>query len=102
MMGYGAADEARVKQLSEKLSLNLDAYERVLAKQEFIGGNQFTLADLYHLPYGNLLFAIGLGNLLLDRPHVSLVGKDFIKTFMESCFRTTLTMNNLNILIINF
>ncbi|EFC37458.1 predicted protein [Naegleria gruberi] len=70
MMGYGAADEARVKQLSEKLSLNLDAYERVLAKQEFIGGNQFTLADLYHLPYGNLLFAIGLGNLLLDRPHV--------------------------------
>ncbi|EFC45992.1 predicted protein [Naegleria gruberi] len=70
MMGYGAADEARVKQLSEKLALNLDSYERVLAKQEFIGGNQFTLADLYHLPYGNLLFAIGLGNLLLDRPHV--------------------------------
>ncbi|EFC40803.1 predicted protein [Naegleria gruberi] len=70
MMGYGAADETRVKQLSEKLALNLDAYERVLAKQEFIGGNQFTLADLYHLPYGNLLFAIGLGNLLLDRPLV--------------------------------
>ncbi|EFC49408.1 predicted protein [Naegleria gruberi] len=70
MMGYGAADEARVKQLSEKLALNLDAYEKVLAKQEFIGGNQFTLADLYHLPYGNLLFAIGLGNLLLDRPLV--------------------------------
>ena len=68
----GQADEARVKTLVEKLSANLDVYDKILSKQEFIGGKTFTLADLYHLPYGALLFvpSVGLGNLITDRPHV--------------------------------
>ncbi|EFC37863.1 predicted protein [Naegleria gruberi] len=72
LFGWGTTDDARVKQLTDKLNQHLDAYEKILSKQEFIGGNQFTLADLYHLPYGSLLFAppVGLGNLITDRPHV--------------------------------
>src|SRR3989338_2840461 len=72
LKGMGEADENRVKSLVEKLGGYLDVYEKILSKQEYIGGNQFTLADLYHLPYGNLLFIpqINLGHLLLERPLV--------------------------------
>src|SRR3989338_3799451 len=72
LKGLGEADENRVKSLVEKLGGYLDVYEKILSKQEYIGGNQFTLADLYHLPYGNLLFIpqINLGHLLLERPLV--------------------------------
>ena len=72
MFGYGEPDEARVKSLVDKLAVNLDVYEKILAKQEFIGGKTFTLADIYHLPYGALLFApqVAFGNLITDRPHV--------------------------------
>ncbi|KAF0982587.1 hypothetical protein FDP41_011517 [Naegleria fowleri] len=72
MFGGGAPDEARVKLLTQKLTQALDVYEKILAKQEYIGGNQFTLADLYHLPYGNYLFheKVNLGHLINERPHV--------------------------------
>lgn len=68
----GAPDSERVKQLTEKLTNYLNVYEKILAKQEFIGGHQFTLADIYHLPYGNYLFneKVGLGHLINERPHV--------------------------------
>jgi glutathione S-transferase len=49
-------DEARCKDAEEKLNKVLDVYEVVLAKQEYIGGNKFSLADIYHLPYGSLAF----------------------------------------------
>ena len=66
MFGWGEADEARVKTLAEKLATNLDVYDKILSKQEYIGGKTFTLADIYHLPYGALLFApqVDYGNLI--------------------------------------
>ncbi|KAG2378864.1 hypothetical protein C9374_008012 [Naegleria lovaniensis] len=73
MFGMGSPDEARVKILTQKLTTYLDVYEKILSKQEYIGGNQFTLADLYHLPYGSFLFhpQVNLGHLINDRPHVA-------------------------------
>jgi glutathione S-transferase len=72
MKGLGAADEDKFKQLVEKLTGYLDVYEKILSKQEFIGGNTYTLVDLYHLPYGNYLFHdnVKLDALINDRPHV--------------------------------
>ncbi|KAL0488042.1 glutathione S-transferase [Acrasis kona] len=65
-------DAATVKSQTEKLAASLDAYEKVLSKQPYIGGNSFTLADVFHIPYGELLFKQGLGDLLSgdQRPHV--------------------------------
>jgi len=31
----------------------LDAYESILAKHKYLGGNELTLADLFHLPIGS-------------------------------------------------
>lgn len=68
----GQTDEEKVKVLTEKLTGYLDVYERILSKQQYIGGNQFTLADLFHLPYGSMaqLPNVGLAPLFEQRPHV--------------------------------
>jgi glutathione S-transferase len=72
-MFYNAPpDEEKVKQLSEKLASHLDTYEKILSKQDYIGGNTFTLADIFHLPYGSMvqLPNVGFASLFNDRPHV--------------------------------
>lgn len=66
-----SADAEKAKQHTEKLASVLDVYEKILSKQEYIGGSTFTIADIYHLPYASLLFAINLGHLITDRPHVN-------------------------------
>lgn len=35
------------------LEKKLDAYEAILAKQRYIGGNELTLADLFHVAHGS-------------------------------------------------
>jgi glutathione S-transferase len=64
-------DEERVKQLAGKLAEYLDVYEIILSKQEYIGGNTFTFADLSHIPMAAKLFLVGYGHLLTDRPRVA-------------------------------
>ncbi|KAF8595199.1 hypothetical protein BDV93DRAFT_564643 [Ceratobasidium sp. AG-I] len=32
----------------------MDGYERILSKQKYLAGDTFTLADLFHLPYGKM------------------------------------------------
>lgn len=33
-------------------------------------GETYTLADLFHIPYGKTLFKIGRGEFITSRPHV--------------------------------
>ncbi|KAF9499079.1 glutathione S-transferase-like protein [Pleurotus eryngii] len=64
-----APDEERVKGSTEKLNASLDAYDLILSKQKFLGGDEFTLADLFHLPLGSLLPLLGV-NAIQERPNV--------------------------------
>jgi len=68
--GGGQTDEALVKKHIDTLNIKLDAYEKILSKQKYLGGNELTLADLYHLPYGSKLYTVGYGSLIDSRPHV--------------------------------
>ncbi|KAF9499087.1 glutathione S-transferase-like protein [Pleurotus eryngii] len=68
MLGQ-APDEERVKGLTEKLNASLDAYDLILSKQKFLGGDELTLADLFHLPLGSLLPLLGV-NAIQERPNV--------------------------------
>ncbi|KAG2394154.1 hypothetical protein C9374_003918 [Naegleria lovaniensis] len=72
MFHLGDTDPERVKILSQKLVTYLDAYERILSKQEYIGGNALTLADLFHLPVGRSLFhpQVNMAHVMMERPHV--------------------------------
>ena len=71
ILGYGPADETKVKAAADKLAGSLDVYEKILSKQEFIGGSEFSLADVFHLPYLSLFFAPQV-------EHSHLVWKDFL------------------------
>ena len=64
------ADEVQVKKHVDTLSAKLDVYEQILSKQKYIAGEQLTLADLFHLPYGAKLYPAGHGDLIESRPNV--------------------------------
>jgi len=68
---WGAtADEQRVQELLPQLERKLDAYEVILGRQKYLAGDEITLADLYHLPNGSILFDdVKLGG-LDKRPNV--------------------------------
>ncbi|RDB29481.1 hypothetical protein Hypma_014953 [Hypsizygus marmoreus] len=62
-------DPAVFKQHIETLSAKLDAYDVILSKQKYLAGDEITLADLFHLPYGALLSVAGT-NVLETKPNV--------------------------------
>ncbi|KAJ6096648.1 glutathione S-transferase [Penicillium sp. IBT 16267x] len=68
MKGHGPTDEARVKFLLDQLDLTLQGYERILSKQEYLGGDSVTLADLNHLPYGVFVEKFGFAELVDKYP----------------------------------
>jgi glutathione S-transferase len=72
----GQTDQARVDEQLKNLEARLDAYEVILGKQKYLAGNNVTLADLQHLPYGSTLFIIGHGDVLEKRPNVARWWKD--------------------------
>ncbi|RDW73590.1 hypothetical protein BP5796_07032 [Coleophoma crateriformis] len=67
----GEPDEALVKENLGKLDTCLAVYESILTKQKYLAGSEFTLADLYHLPYGAEALDVGLKDLIDRYPHVA-------------------------------
>ncbi|KAK9807515.1 hypothetical protein WJX72_001273 [[Myrmecia] bisecta] len=66
-----AADEAAVQKELPKLEAVLDAYETILAQRPYLAGDDFSIADLSHLPYLSLLMtAAGVSDPVNKRPHV--------------------------------
>ncbi|KAJ2936603.1 hypothetical protein H1R20_g491, partial [Candolleomyces eurysporus] len=63
-------DEAVFNALIKKLEAKLDVYDQILSKQKYLGGDEVTLADLFHLPYGSLLPAVG-SDAIESRPNVA-------------------------------
>ncbi|QRV78844.1 glutathione S-transferase [Ceratobasidium sp. AG-Ba] len=51
------------------LKTKLEGYERVLAKQKYLGGDHITLADLFHLPYDTFVNRINL-ELIGSKPNL--------------------------------
>jgi glutathione S-transferase len=57
----------------------LDVYERRLAQSTFIGGDQFSIADISHIPYTNYMLRCGYKELYKSRPNVYRWVKQIIK-----------------------
>ncbi|CAE7160975.1 unnamed protein product [Rhizoctonia solani] len=68
MRGLKTNEELVTKYL-ETLNAKMDGYERILSKQKYLAGDTFTLADLFHLPYGAMLNDID-PTVLSSKPHV--------------------------------
>jgi glutathione S-transferase len=67
----GEADEAKVAEYAAQLDSALAVYDGILSKQAYLGGNEVTLADLFHLPYGTLVKKVGYSEIFDKYPHVS-------------------------------
>ncbi|CCO35563.1 Glutathione S-transferase PM239X14 OS=Arabidopsis thaliana PE=2 SV=1 [Rhizoctonia solani AG-1 IB] len=68
MRGFKTNEEL-VKKYIDTLNAKLEGYERIFSKQKYLAGNTFTLADLFHLPYGTLLNDID-PSVFSSKPHV--------------------------------
>ncbi len=64
------ADDAQVKKHLTALGGRLDVYDKILSKQKYIAGDEFSLADIFHLPYGVKLYQAGYGDMIDSRPNV--------------------------------
>jgi glutathione S-transferase len=51
----GKSDEARVAEFAGALAGKLEVYERILSRTEYLAGDELTIVDLFHLPYGAML-----------------------------------------------
>jgi len=63
-------NEERVNELIPQLERKLDAYDTILGGQKYLAGDELTLADLYHLPYGTAIFEQLKVVSLENRPNV--------------------------------
>ena len=51
-------DPASAEKAAATLRTKMEGYERILSKQAWIGGDEMTLADLFHLPFGAALTSV--------------------------------------------
>lgn len=59
-----------VKRSVEELEGVLDVYEKRLSSVPYIGGEEFSIADISHIPYTNHLLKCGYKELFKKRPNV--------------------------------
>ncbi|KAF7880685.1 uncharacterized protein EAF01_011954 [Botrytis porri] len=69
--GFGATSPELVQKYLQTLDNNLAVYDQILSKQKYLAGDEFTLADLYHLPHGTQALKYGFQDLLAKYPHVN-------------------------------
>ncbi|CAE6528434.1 unnamed protein product [Rhizoctonia solani] len=62
-------NEELSKKYVDTLTAKIEGYERILSKQKYLAGNTFTLADLFHLPYGAMVDQLE-PTILSSKPHV--------------------------------
>ncbi|KAF5345700.1 hypothetical protein D9758_013044 [Tetrapyrgos nigripes] len=69
-------NEANYNEAIKALDAKLDGYERILAKQKYLAGNELTMIDLFHLPSGARL-ALGGSDILTSKgPNIARWWKD--------------------------
>ncbi|KAH8824633.1 glutathione S-transferase [Flagelloscypha sp. PMI_526] len=70
-------DKAVADGFATKLDAKLDVYDKILSTQKYLGGDEVTLADLSHLPYGTLFGVAGYDLLTSGKkPNVTRWWKD--------------------------
>ncbi|TDL23356.1 glutathione S-transferase-like protein [Rickenella mellea] len=69
-------NDAFAEQLKGTLEKKLQGYEAILGKQKYLAGEEVTLADLFHLPYGALITNALKFTGLTDSPNIARWWKD--------------------------
>ena len=53
-----------------KFQSKLPAFDQILGKQKYMGGDEFSLIDIFYMPYTEKLYTIGDGGLIDAHPNV--------------------------------
>ncbi|KAF8441293.1 glutathione S-transferase [Boletus edulis BED1] len=72
----GTTDQVKAAEHLKNLEAKLDVYEIILGKQKYLAGDEVTLADLQHLPFGSMLFLAKHGDVIEKRTNVARWWKD--------------------------
>ncbi|KAF9077778.1 glutathione S-transferase [Rhodocollybia butyracea] len=64
-------DQSSVDAAVAKLTVKLNGYELILGKQKYLAGDDLTLADLFHLPWGATLAKFDCKLLTTTGPNVT-------------------------------
>ncbi|KAF2791313.1 glutathione S-transferase domain-containing protein [Melanomma pulvis-pyrius CBS 109.77] len=64
-------DDAVVSDALQAVDMFFDVADRLLQHNDYMAGNDFTLADIYYIPLIQRLFACGYGDVILSRKSVS-------------------------------
>lgn len=72
-------DKEIVENELRALEAVLDVYEKRLSESTFIGGDEFSIADISHIPYTNYMLRCGYKELYKSRPNVYRWVKQIIK-----------------------
>ncbi|KAK2867948.1 Glutathione S-transferase hmp2 [Arthroderma sp. PD_2] len=70
LKGLGPPDEARVAEAEAGINTVFAVYDKILAKQKYLAGNELTLVDLFHLPSGSALKKSGYEETFEKYPNV--------------------------------
>ncbi|KAJ6554154.1 glutathione S-transferase [Mycena capillaripes] len=71
-------DQAKFDDAVSKLSAILQVYETILGKQKYLAGDEFTLADLFHISFGTLLEPSGCDLMTSTGPNVARWWKEIL------------------------
>ncbi len=66
-----AIDETVVAQERKKLEDYSNIIDEILARQEYMAGNDFSLVDIYYIPLVERLFACGEGDLISSKKNIN-------------------------------
>ncbi|KAK3385818.1 putative glutathione S-transferase, partial [Podospora didyma] len=69
--GKGGPDDALVAKYAAELDTTLAVYEKILGKRKYLSGDDLTLADLFHVPYGVMVRGLGYQSTFDKYPHVA-------------------------------
>lgn len=63
-------DEVALENAKKTLAEKLDVFDGILAKQDYMGGTNFSLVDIFYMPLMSKLFEVNEGDLVGTRPNV--------------------------------
>jgi len=66
----------------------LDTLDAVVGDQDYMGGKEFSLIDIFYMPNVNMLYKAGVGSLFDTRPNLKawwerVTGRPFVKKILS-------------------
>ncbi|NBU33722.1 hypothetical protein EB118_06045 [bacterium] len=88
LYGKGDTSENAISEALKEVEKVLDVYETRLAQHEYIGGDNFSIADISHIPYVNGFLKAGYKSVLKSRPNVynwlkRIMRRDAVKQVLQ-------------------